>query len=206
MARSLVHAAVPSSSVIVTVGMTLTNMGWAMNLGCPSSASDRHPLTATMAAPGDPSIKHKKSAKLAYSPLVKVWKARRRSGVMLVDLAAIPLWVVCSGTARRPRSGLPASSVRRRARPPPGLADDVGGNPSVERCGPLSIGVHSTGTIGLTTIHGVYPTVPWYQFRGQNEGSGVTKALRTISRQNNDTKWPQLGNSYHLGMSVQSPN
>ena len=65
-----------------------------------------------MAAPGDPSMKHEKSAKLAYSPLVKARKARRWSGVMLVDMAAIPVWVGCTGRARRPRLGL------RAPRPP----------------------------------------------------------------------------------------
>ena len=65
------HAAVPSWSAIVMVGVMLTKRGRTMNSGPSPFSAGGYRLTATMAAPGDPSMKHEKRAKLAYSPLAK---------------------------------------------------------------------------------------------------------------------------------------
>lgn len=107
------HASVPSWSVIVTVGGTLTKRGRITYSDGPPSFSGGHWLTATMAGPAHPSMKHEKSSKLAYSPRVSTWKSRRCSEVMLVDMVAVPsCWVV-----RERRGGLARASAPRPAAP-----------------------------------------------------------------------------------------
>ena len=59
------HVAVPSWSVIVMVDVTLTKRARTTNSGSSSFSPGGYQLAATMAAPGDPSMKHEKSAKLA---------------------------------------------------------------------------------------------------------------------------------------------
>ena len=92
--------------------------------------SRRNGLTATMADAGALPTKHEKSAKLSCSPLVRAWKARRSSSVMLI--MANPVW---RRGARERRGGLArahaprpatASLRARRLHPDAGeaLADD----------------------------------------------------------------------------------
>ena len=83
------YASRPPWSVRTMSSVTEAKMGIMRNSGSPPSSVGVQGQTVTIAAAGDPSAWHEKSAKLSKRPLVRAWNAWRCCSVMSV-MAATP--------------------------------------------------------------------------------------------------------------------